>query len=298
LEIIMENITNLKSAGSQTIAILGLGAMGERMAARLVAAGYPVRVWNRTAKLVPQGAQWADSPRIAATGADFVIAMVYDDAASRSVWLHPTTGALAGLSTEAIAVECSTLSVDWVSELSAAFTARKLAFIDAPVAGSRPQAQAGQLIFMAGGEAAHVTRAESVLRAMGSAVHHVGPVGSGSVLKLAVNSLFAVQVAAVTELLQFLRHNRLDVPRAFAALQAMPVLSPAASGAGQLTLNEQFSPMAPIDLIVKDLQYATKAAQRVDVALPTVAQTLERYQLAARRGYGQLNINAVAKLAA
>ena len=128
------------------IAFLGLGAMGLRMAANLVNAGHSVTVWNRDpAKAAPRaalGAGIAGTPKAAAGGAEIVIAMVRDDEASRRVWLDPETGALGWLGRHAIAVESSTLSVGWVKALAAAAGERGISFLDAPVVGSRPQAEA------------------------------------------------------------------------------------------------------------------------------------------------------------
>src|ERR1700761_3541667 len=137
------------------IAVLGLGAMGSRMAANLLKAGHQVTVWNRTpdvaAALVAAGAKQVLTPREAAMGADFVIAMVRDDEASRTIWLAPETGALAGLAKDAIAIESSTLSPSWVRELGGVVAKKGVAFLEAPVAGSRPQAEAGQLVYLVGG---------------------------------------------------------------------------------------------------------------------------------------------------
>jgi 3-hydroxyisobutyrate dehydrogenase len=182
------------------ISILGLGAMGSRMATNLMRAGHAVAVWNRdpekAVQLVASGAKHASSPRAAAAGADAVIAMVRDNAASRAVWLDPSTGALAGMARGAMAMS-STLTVNWVGEPGAAAAKLGIAFLDAPVAGSRPQAEAGQLIYFVGGEASAFARAEPLLKAMGAVVHHAGAVGSGAGVKLMVNALFGIQLAAM-----------------------------------------------------------------------------------------------------
>ncbi|MCZ8318843.1 MAG: NAD(P)-dependent oxidoreductase [Silanimonas sp.] len=283
-----------------SIAVLGLGAMGTRMAARLIAAGHAVTVWNRSPQasepLRALGATIASTPRIAVQGADIVIAMLFDDAASRTVWLDEKTGALGGLSASTLAVESSTLTPAWLQELGAAVTARGAAFIDAPVAGSRPQAEAGQLIFMAGGEAAAIERARPVLLQLGGALHHVGPLGSGAWLKLAVNSLFATQVAVMAEQLALLRAAGVDPERALAALKAMPVTSAAAGGAATLMLARNFAPQFPVDLIVKDLGYAVCSAERVGASSPLTAAVAERYKAASASGFGAENLVAVSKL--
>jgi 3-hydroxyisobutyrate dehydrogenase-like beta-hydroxyacid dehydrogenase len=238
----------------------------------------------------------ATTPREAAEGAEIVISMVFDDGASRAVWLDERTGALCNLAAAALAIESSTLTPAWLQELGAVMTARGLAFIDAPVAGSRPQADAGQLIFMAGGDAAAVERARPVLLQMGGALHHVGALGSGAWLKLVVNALFGTQVAAMAEQLALLRAAGVDAERALAALKAMPVTSAAAGGAATLMLARNFAPQAPVDLIAKDLAYALRSAEQAGATLPVTAAVAERFLAASAAGYGHENLVAVAKL--
>src|ERR1700761_2079205 len=113
---------------SKNITLLGLGAMGARMAANLIKADHALTVWNRTpeaaAALVQLGAKQAPTPRQATEGADFVFAMLRDDEASRDVWLSPHHGAMEGLEKGAIAIESSTLTPGWVRELGAAVATR------------------------------------------------------------------------------------------------------------------------------------------------------------------------------
>lgn len=134
-----------------SVAVLGLGSMGSRMAANLIKAGHSVTVWNRspqaTAALASQGASVARTAKEAAGAADFVIAMLRDDEASRQVWLDPEDGALAGMRSSSIAIESSTLTPNWVRELARAMTESNVAFLEAPVSGARAQAEAGQLVY-------------------------------------------------------------------------------------------------------------------------------------------------------
>jgi 3-hydroxyisobutyrate dehydrogenase len=284
----------------QRIAFLGLGAMGRRMATRLIAAGHEVAVWNRspepTAALHALGAHVAQSPRAAVADADVVIAMVFDDAASRRVWLDPHDGAAAGMRAGVVAVESSTLSPAWIAELGATLAERAIPLVDAPVAGSRPQAEGGQLVFMVGGDAQAVTQVTPVLRAMGHSVHAVGAAGSGAWLKLAVNALFGTQVLAMAEQLSALRAAGLDLPAAVDALRAMPVTSAAAGGAAALMLAGNYAPQAPVDLITKDLSYALAAAAERGRDLPLTAAVKARFELAQAAGYGSENLVAVARL--
>ncbi len=282
------------------IAVFGLGAMGSRMAKRLVEAGHAVTVYNRSVgpaeALADLGVSVAPTPRAAAEGAEMVIAMLTDDDASRAVWTDPETGALAGLSAGAIAIESSTLTPGWARDLARAIDSRDAAFIDAPVAGSRPQAEAGQLIYLVGGEDGAVERARPVLQIMGGAIHHVGPVSHGAVLKLVVNALFGIQVASVAELIGFLEASGLDAEKAIGLLGETPVMSPAAKGVAGQMLAGNFAPMFPIDLVAKDFRYAVDAASGAGADLPLAHSTGDVYRMAAERGYGGDNVAGVVQL--
>lgn len=282
------------------IAVLGLGAMGARMAKRLIEAGETVTVYNRSPgrahELGQIGAMIAATPREAAEGADIVIAMVADDDASRAVWTAPGEGALNGLGTQAIAIESSTLTPGWVHELDGLVAQRGARFLDAPVAGSRPQADAGQLIYLVGGADQTLARARPVLSVMGGAIHHVGPVSHGAVLKLTVNTLFGIQVAAVAELIGFLEASGLDAENAIGVLGDTPVMSPAARGIAGLMLAGSFAPMFPIDLVAKDFRYAVAAASAAGAGIPLAQATGNVFHTAVEHGYGGDNIAGVSRL--
>ncbi len=282
------------------IAILGLGAMGVRMAANLTKAGHDLVVWNRSpgpvAKLRASGARVAATPRTAAEEADFVISMVRDDAASRAVWLDDASGALGGLHPDALAIECSTVTPAWVAELASAIQGRSSALLDAPVVGSRPQAEAGQLIFLVGGDGEAVAQALPLMEAMGGAIHHAGPSGSGAAVKLAVNALLSVQASAVAELLAFLTRSGLDPARSMGILAGMPVVSPAAAGLAKMMVARSFAPMFPMALVEKDLGYALAGADRVGADLPTTRAVRDVFARALACGYGGDNISGVVQV--
>lgn len=282
------------------IAMLGLGAMGSRMAERLLKAGQEVTVYNRTAEraadLAAMGATVAATPRQAAEGVDIVIGMVADDEASAAVWTDPDTGAVAALGPQSVAIESSTVTPAWVERLSAMVAERGAAFLDAPVVGSRPQASAGQLIYLVGGDADTVFRASPTLALMGAAVHHVGPVSHGATLKLVVNTLFGIQVAALGELIGFLAGAGVDRARALEVLSEIPVLSPAAKGVAGLITARNFAPMFPIDLVAKDFRYAGAAASAAGADLPVADATGRVFERARQQGFGGDNIAGVAKL--
>jgi 3-hydroxyisobutyrate dehydrogenase len=281
------------------VSVLGLGAMGSRMAANLIKAGHQVTVWNRNPlaaqALVDAGALAAHTPKEAASGADFVIAMVRDNEASRHIWLDSDTGALAGMSNHAIAIESSTLTAEWIRELAARLEERAVPLIEAPVVGSTPQAEAAQLTYFVGGDAETLARSEVILKAMGSSIHHVGPIGAGTVAKLATNTLLGIQVTVLAELIGMLRRSGADVARVLEAVSVTPAWSMAAGRVSGLMLAGNFAPQFPVDLIEKDFGYTLQAAGS-DLAAPTVAAARGVFREAIRRGFGEENMTAVAKL--
>jgi 3-hydroxyisobutyrate dehydrogenase len=282
------------------ITVLGMGAMGSRMALSLLKAGHQVTVWNRnldkTESVVKAGAKAADTPRAAVKNAEFVISMVRDDEASKQVWLDTKTGALAGLGQNAIAIESSTLTVSWTKELGQQFQNQGIAFLDAPVAGTLPQADTAQLIYFVGGDIATFTQAQPILQGMASAIHHAGVVGNGMTIKLAVNALLGIQVSALGELIGLMKGCGLDETKAVEILTSTPVCSPAAKGAAAGILARNFAPLFPIELVEKDLGYAVKTAGDNGSKLPLAAATQKTFSNAIAKGYGADNITGIAQL--
>jgi 3-hydroxyisobutyrate dehydrogenase len=284
---------------STRIAVLGLGAMGSRMAANLLKAGHEVTVWNRTpgaaVALVAAGAKQAQTPREAVADASFVIAMVRDDEASRTTWLASATGALAGMGRDTIAIESSTLSPVWVRELGEAAAANGVALVEAPVSGSRPQAEAGQLVYLVGGDEAALKLAEPVLKVMGRAIHHVGPLGSGALVKLSTNALLGVQVTVLAELIGLLGRSGADAGRALQAIASTAAWSPAANYLSGSMLAANFAPQFPVELIEKDFGYTVEAAGSPQ-AVPTIAAARSVFQRAVESGFGADNMTGVVRL--
>lgn len=283
----------------QTIALLGLGAMGTRVAQNLLQAGYPLVVYNRTVDraqaLEAQGATVAPTPRTAAAQADVVMSMVTDDDASRSVWLDANTGALHSLKAGKIAIASSTLTVGWTQALAAQIQPTGAAFLDAPVVGSRPQAEAGKLIYLVGGDPEILAQVRPVLSTCGS-VQAIGEIGQGMAMKLAVNVLFGIQVAALGEILGLLQRQGMTASQAMTCLGNTPVLSPATQGAGSLMVANQHAPLFPTQLAAKDLRYALAAAQSAGTELPMTIATQQVFRQAIDQGYGVQNLTAVAQL--
>lgn len=281
----------------KTVAFLGLGAMGSRMASRLVQAGFSVKVWNRTPKaaenLLRQGAIWAKTPREAAENADFVIAMVRDNEASKQVWLDPETGALYGMKAGAVAIESSTLTSQWIQQLSTKFAENQTALLEAPVSGSRPHAEAGQLVYLVAGEQAVFEQAKPVLAAMGKIPEQViGQIGAGALAKLATNTLMGVQVAVIAELITMLKQQKADVNAILQAVSATSAWSGVAQMAANSISNENFAPLFPVELLAKDLRYTLESTNQA----PVITQTSQLFNQAIEQGYGDLQMTAVVKV--
>jgi 3-hydroxyisobutyrate dehydrogenase len=271
------------------------------MAKALIGAGHQVTIWNRSAErseaLRAEGATIALSPRDAARDAEFVVSMVRDDDASRSVWLDDDLGALAAMNAGAVAIESSTLSVAWVRDLARSASAVPgVSFLDAPVAGSRPQADARQLIYFVGGDARDVSRAEPVLGAMGAAIHHVGAAGAGAAVKLAVNALFGVQVAALAELIGALAKSGIDLGKAIDAIGATPVCSAAGKGAAASMLAMSFAPLFPVELVEKDLGYLRGLAEAAGAEVPLSDAARTVMSAAVARNLGADHLTGVIRL--
>jgi 3-hydroxyisobutyrate dehydrogenase len=282
------------------VAFLGLGEMGSRMAASLARAGFALTVWsrnsNRADPLRALGAATASQPNEAAADADIVVAMLRDDGASRAVWTNAASGALQAMRPGAVAIDSSTLTPAWIRELSALASARSISLLDAPVSGSRLAAESKTLIYLVGGEAKALERAQPVQSAIGKTIHHVGPSGSGAVVKLMINALLGIQTAALAELIGIATRAGLDAAKALAVIHSTPVSSPALVSASQAMQANEFAPIFPIELFEKDMGYAADTAAMLGAGAPLVLAAREVLKAAMQAGWGKEQYTAVAKL--
>jgi 3-hydroxyisobutyrate dehydrogenase len=272
------------------------------MAARLLdqsfAQSFDVTLWNRSrerAEALAEGranVRVAGTPQDAAAAVDVVISMVADDAASRSVW-RGREGALAGVRPGTLIIESSTVSPRWIEELAADAAAHDCVFLDAPVTGSRTQAESGQLLFLAGGDAATLDRARPVLEAMSRAIVHVGPTGSGARLKLVNNFMCGVQAVALAEALAMVERSGLARDVALSILSEGAPGSPLVKAVGPRMTHGADLVHFGLDLMQKDLAYAIDEADRVGVRLATGAAARERFAQASAQGLGRADFSAV-----
>lgn len=256
------------------IAFLGLGRMGGGMASRLLAAGHRLSMYNRTASraepLVRAGATLARSPREACLGADAVIGMTADDTSSQALWLGESGALAAETAPGAFAIECSTLSHAWALELAGLAARKGFRYLDAPVTGLPAAAAAGQLTLLIGAEAADLEAARPLLETLGTRVLHFGPVGTGTVYKLVVNLIGAVQIASAAEGLALAERAGLDLEAVADAIATSQAASPQVVRNTRRMIDGEFEhdvTFTPV-LRLKDVDYALRLAETLGVGTP------------------------------
>jgi len=286
-----------------TIAFIGLGRMGLGMAARLLAAGHDLQVWNRTpAKAEPlleRGARLASTPGAASRGADAALAMVADDAASRAVWTGPDGILSGGLREGALAIECSTLSHRWVLELSAVAKESGRRYVDAPVTGLPENAAAGELTLLVGADVADTDAARPLLEAFSQRIIRFGPVGAGTAYKLIINMLGAVQIASAAECMALAEKVGLDLGVVAGAIAAGQAASPQvvrntrrmADDAHQRDI--KFTPV----LRLKDVRYGLELASSLGLHSPFGELAERTFAQLMELGCGDLNESKVIEVA-
>ena len=211
------------------VAFIGLGRMGHGMAGRYLDAGFTLAIWNRSkskaSDLIARGARWATSPADAADGADAVVTMVADDAASRAVWLGKD-GVTGTAKAGTLAIECSTVSHGHALDLARELRGRGLIYIDSPVTGLPDAAAAGKLTMLVGAELADLDSARPYLAPLSTTIRHFGAVGSGTVYKLINNLMGAIQIAGLAEGLAIAEQAGLDMKLVLETIEAGVAASP------------------------------------------------------------------------
>jgi 3-hydroxyisobutyrate dehydrogenase len=258
----------------KSVAFIGLGRMGSAMAARLLATGYTVTVYNRSPgkaePLARAGARVAGTPRAAGDGADAVVAMTADDESSRAVWLGADGILSANLAPGAFAVECSTLSHDWVMELSAMTAKRDLRYLDAPVTGLPDLAAVGGITLLVGASAEDLRGGRPLLEALSQRIVHFGPIGTGTAYKLIVNLLGAVQIASAAESMAIAERAGLDLGVVADAIACGQAASPQVVRNTRRIVDDDhdrdvvFTPT----LRLKDVRYALALARKLAIGSP------------------------------
>ena len=281
---------------NETIGFAGLGLMGRRMAARLVDEGWDVIVWNRSPgaadELVAAGAKEASSPVDLGAAATIVVSMVADDAAIDDVYLGDN-GILAGMAEGGLVIEMSTTSIRATRALAEAASDRGIAVVDAPVFGSTEPARTGNLTIVVGGNDGDVERAQPVLKDLGKVIFHLGPVGAGTIMKLAGNSIGAGTTALAAEALAFGTAAGLEGTRMLEVMSVCGFNSALLQNRGAAALDESFEPGWPVKHVIKDLQLAQAAAVEHGVPMRALECIRADYETALAAGFGEADAAAV-----
>jgi 3-hydroxyisobutyrate dehydrogenase-like beta-hydroxyacid dehydrogenase len=274
------------------IGFVGLGHMGGNMAARLLAAGYPVFGEERNRadaqELEHDGLQWCETPREVADATDIVFTSVPDDGVLEAVASGPD-GMLAGLAAGKIWVDVSTVSPRKSREVAERVHALGATMLDAPVSGSVPQVQAGTLTIMVGGDEDAYARVEPILRELGTPTH-IGDNGQGLVLKLAINISLAVQMLAFAEGLLLADRSGIDRKLAVDVMTQSAIGSPMLKARAGLVLDLPDEAWFDIRFMQKDIVLALEAARELHVPLPSAAAADEVLTVARAFGYEQRDL--------
>jgi 3-hydroxyisobutyrate dehydrogenase-like beta-hydroxyacid dehydrogenase len=269
--------------------------MGGNMAARFLAAGYPVygeeRSRGHAEALVHDGLQWCDTPKQVAEAAEIVFTSVPDDDVLDAVASGPD-GILAGLAAGQIWVDMSTVSPRASRGLAERVRGQGAAMLDAPVSGSVPQVQTGTLTIMVGGDEQAYARVEPVLRELGTPTR-VGENGQGLVLKLAINISLAVQMLAFSEGLLLAERSGIDRGLAIDVMTQSPIGSPMLKARAGLLVELPDEAWFSIGLMQKDVALALDAARRLPVPLPSAATADQMLTVARAMGYEQRDLAAL-----
>jgi 3-hydroxyisobutyrate dehydrogenase-like beta-hydroxyacid dehydrogenase len=283
-----------------SVAFLGLGRMGRPMAANLVRRGHDLVVWNRTAStatafVAEHGGRAAPTPSEAVRNADVVISMMADDDALLDTYLGLGEG-LTSLRDGALVVDMSTISPATVATLSHALADREIELVDAPVSGSVAAATAATLTIMAGGNAEAVERARPVLSDLGTPVLALGPSGSGSAMKLAVNAVLHSLNGAVSEALVMAEHAGIERSMAYQIFLESAIAAPFVRYRQESFENPSQAPVAfRLELAAKDLRLALAAADSVGANLPQTRANLELLMRAVADGFADADETALAE---
>ena len=273
----------------QTVAFIGLGIMGGRMVRNVLKAGYAVRAQNRTtakAEAVKSlGASVAATPREAAAGADIVVTLVADPPALAAV-LEGPDGVFAGCRPGTLVVDMSTVDPGTSRAMAAKAQGLGLRYLEAPVTGGVGAAEQGTLTIMAGGSAEDFAAAKPLLETMGKKILYVGPMGHGSVLKLATNVVAAGIVALMGEALTLATKAGLDPTM---VVEVLAERSPLIGRAGPRVLSGDFSPNFPLRLAAKDVRLALDTARVVGAPMFAAAAVGQVQSAALAKGLGDFD---------
>lgn len=282
----------------QKIGFIGLGIMGQAMAANILQAGYELMVYNRTrAKaqaLAESGAQIGATPADLCNWADIIILMLTGPEAIDAI-LYGENGILSANSSCRIIVNMSTVSPSYTRNLKQCLEASDITLIDAPVSGSKKPAIEGSLIILAGGPRETIGSIEPLLLSMGQKVIYCGEAGQGSAMKMTINLLLAVMMEGLCESLNLARQLNLDTGQVLDSILAGPLGCGLFKLKSEMLLKNDFPVQFPLKHMAKDLRFVLQAADEAGAPVPAGHAVIQLYRQGIGLGCGDLDFAAVLK---
>ena len=287
------------TAEIRRVAVVGTGRMGAAMVGRLCDAGFDVVVYNRTqaksaAVADSHGATVSPSPREAVAAADAVLVSLADDDALRDTY-GGNDGIIAGLRAGCVVADTSTVAPDTVRELAQDVGAVGADLLDTPVSGSVSTVEQGALTIMVGGDVDALDRIRPMLLPLAARIVHLGPIGSGAAMKLAVNGVIHALNLAVAEALILAERAGLDREAAYDVLAGSAVGAPFVQYKRAAFLTPDDVPVAfSLDLVAKDLDLAAALAAEVGAPVAQLPANRDVVARALDAGYGAADLSALA----
>lgn len=271
------------------VGFIGLGIMGHSMAGHLLAAGYPLAVYNRTraraSSLLAKGAQWCETPASLAARSDVVITIVGLPSDVEQVWTGPD--GILSTARDALLIDMTTSSPALAQRLAAEAQQRGCSALDAPVSGGDIGARDAKLSIMVGGSKEAFERALPVLQCMGANIVHQGEAGAGQHTKMCNQIVIAGAIMGVSEGLSYARAAGLDLPTVMKSIGAGAASSVQLSVMGTKMIAGDWAPGFMVEHFVKDLGIALAEAERMRLDLPALALARKLYTQLVERGGGR-----------
>ena len=285
------------STVSAPVAFIGLGTMGYPMAGHLQKAGHEVCVFNRTK---PKADAWqkefqgktADTPRDAASGAQFVFLCVGNDDDVRSV-VYGENGVLAGMSPGGILIDHTTTSAVLAREISERCAEKGVSFVDAPVTGGESGAKQGTLSVLCGGDELTVNLIRPIVAAYASSITRIGPVGHGQLAKMVNQICIAGCVQGLSEALAFGQRSGINMEKVLSAIGSGAASSWQMNNRGMTMLEGKFDFGFAVDWMRKDLGIVLDEASRNGASLPITSKVDELYSKVQEIGGGRLDTSSL-----
>ncbi len=281
-------------ADDTTVVVLGTGIMGAAMARNLMKAGMSVRAWNRSREkaepLARDGAEITEDPAAAAENADFLLTMLPDAGVVEEVLGDRVLEALAE---GGVWLQMSTVGEEGNERLSRVAAGSGVAYVDAPVLGTKGPAEQGQLIVLASGPEEVRDRCEPVFGAVGSKTVWLGEAGEGSRLKLVLNNWIVGLVGVLAETVAFARATGVDPARFLETIEGGPLGLPYAQMKGKMMIEEDFPTSFSLGLARKDAGLVLDAAEAHGLRMEIAEAVAARFDGAIGAGHGEEDVAAV-----